>query len=70
MGIDPFSGSDFYIWIDLNEICTAYVKLNSNSILLVNFFEFRYGFRENLEFSIFLFVFFSILKRIEVKKYQ
>ena len=51
-GIDPFSGRNFYLWTDLNEICTAYVKLNSKIFLfLIFFFRFRYGFRENLKFS-------------------
>ena len=57
---DPFSGMIFYLWTDLNDICTAYVKLNSNSILFVIFFLFfYYGFRENLEFSIFFVCVFS-----------
>ena len=44
-GIDPFSGGDFYLLTDLDEICTAYVNLNSNSILFLIFFLFRYGYR-------------------------
>ena len=54
-GSTPFQGVIFYLWTDLDEICTVCVKLNSNSTLFVQFFFFwfRYGFRENLKFSIF-----------------
>ena len=52
-GPTPFQGVIFYLLTDLDEICTAYVNLNSNSIFPELFFKFRYDFRENLEFSIF-----------------
>ena len=39
-GPTPFQRVIFYLWTDLNEICTAYVK--SNSILFMIFFFFLY----------------------------
>ena len=51
-GSTPFQGVIFYLWTDLNEICTAYIKLNSKIFLFVDFFycRFHYGFREKLKF--------------------
>ena len=63
-GTDPFWGHDFlFIWTDSNEICTAYVKLNSKHILFMRFFYFRFSFWENYDFH----VFEGYLKKIERK---
>ena len=37
-GPTPFENMIFYLWTDSYEICTAYVKLNINHILFLNFF--------------------------------
>ena len=70
-GYTPFQGVIFYLWTDLDEICTVYIKLNSNSILFANFFlDFGMVFEKIWNFRFFFFcvcVFFQIFKRIEVK---
>ena len=37
-GPTPFEDMIFYLWTDSNEICTAYVKLNSKHILFMRIF--------------------------------
>ena len=37
-GPTPFDDMIFYLWTDSNEICTAYVKLNSKHILFMRIF--------------------------------
>ena len=37
-GPTPFEDMIFYLWTDSNEICTAYVKLNSNHIVFMRIF--------------------------------
>ena len=37
-GPTPFEDRIFYLWTDSNEICTAYVKLNSEHILFMRIF--------------------------------
>ena len=37
-GSTPFQGVIFYLWTDLNDICTAYVKLNSKIFLFMELF--------------------------------
>ena len=37
-GPTPFEDMIFYLWADSNEICTAYVKLNSKHILFMRIF--------------------------------
>ena len=37
-GPTPFEDMIFYLWTDSNEICTAYVKLNSEHILFMRIF--------------------------------
>ena len=37
-GPTPFEEMIFYLWTDSNEICTAYVKLNSKHILFMRIF--------------------------------
>ena len=39
-GPTPFEDMIFYLWTDSNEICTAYVKLNSKHILFMRIFGF------------------------------
>ena len=39
-GPTPFEDMIFYLWTDSNEICTAYVKLNSKHILFMRIFWF------------------------------
>ena len=39
-GPTPFEDMIFYLWTDSNEICTAYVKLNSKHILFMRIFLF------------------------------
>ena len=39
-GPTPFEDMIFYLWTDSNEICTAYVKLNSKHILFMRIFSF------------------------------
>ena len=39
-GPTPFEDMIFYLWTDSNEICTAYVKLNSEHILFMRIFLF------------------------------
>ena len=41
-GPTPFEDMIFYLWTDSNEICTAYVKLNSKHILFMR--DFRFSF--------------------------
>ena len=53
-GPTPFEDMIFYLWTDSNEICTAYVKLNSKYILFMReFFDFRFSFWENYDFHVF-----------------
>ena len=66
-GSTPFQGVIFYLWTDLDEICTAYVKLNSNSILFVKFFWISVWFSRKWGIFDFCLCFFLIFKRIEVK---
>ena len=51
----------FYLWTDSNEICTAYVKLNSKHILFMRIFLF--SFWENYDFH----AFEGYLKKIKRK---
>ena len=37
-GPTPFEDMIFYLWTDSNEICTAFVKLNSEHILFMRIF--------------------------------
>ena len=63
-GPTPFEDMIFYLWTDSNEICTAYVKLNSEHILFMRIFWFLIQFLRKLRFSCFWGVFFNkIFKR-------
>ena len=62
-GFDPFIGGDFYLWTDLNEICTAYVKLNCKIFLFVELIWISVWFSRKFEIFDFLcFFFFGISK--------
>ena len=65
MGSTHFQEVIFYLWTDPSEICTAYVKLNSNSILLLKIFWISIWFSKKIG----IFYFSSFFKRIEVKIY-
>ena len=63
----PVEGVIFHLWTDPDEINTAYVKIEGNYFLFMNFFGFRYSLLENYDFH-FIFSFFFNFKRKEVKK--
>ena len=52
-GPTPFEDMIFFLWTDSNEICTAYVKLNSKHILFMRFFWFSISSWENYDFHVF-----------------
>ena len=45
-----------YLFTDPDEICTAYVKLNSKPILFVRIFYFRFIFRDNYDNSFHIYI--------------
>ena len=67
MGPTPFENMIFYLWTDSNEICTAYVKLNSKHIsFMENFSIFDLVF-EKIAIFMFLRVFKNFFKKISKK---
>ena len=46
-----------YLFTDPDEICTAYVKLNSKHILFEIFFRFSIYFRDNYDYSFHIYIY-------------
>ena len=68
-GSTPFQVVIFYLWTDLNEICTAYVEMNSKIFMFMELFlNFGMVFENIFEIFVFFCVFFMNFQKNRSQK--